>query len=547
MQGRCCDRPSPRDALTTLRLLSPVICLSLLSALLLGCIPLWQFPTPIPTITAETATPTTTEPPPTASPTLQPQATIRPSPVPQPSPTPEPTTVAHGWLDQELALLPEARDSLQLLHNPTTYVMELSIDADAAQVSGQVDIHYTNNETLELSEIPLRLFPNSDTSRGGCTNVSVVQVDGQDVTPRFELADTVLWLPLSDPLNPADSIDISVGFDVCVPPGDGRNFSSFAAKQGVIALAHFYPFVPVYDDEGWNIELAPYYGDIIYADISLYDVTVTTRKDLTLVATGVVLSQEETGEGMIARRVVSGPARDFNMILSHQYTLVQDEVDGIVVNSYFLPGRDEGGAEVLDVAKQSLHIFNQRFGPYPYTEFDVASTFTSAAGIEYPGLVVIADRLYDGDGRSEWVVAHEVAHQWWYNMVGNDQVDDPWVDEALTQYSTALYYGDRYGAKSGASAIQVGLLNRWEVARSDGRDRAVAGPLASFAVEDYGPIVYGKGPLFFHALRDKVGDAAFDEFLCAYLLEHLWRIATPESLLSVAETTTAQNLDDLYR
>jgi aminopeptidase N len=194
---------------------------------------------------------------------------------------------------------------------------------------------------------------------------------------------------------------------------------------------------------------------------------------------------------------------------------------------------------------ESLRIFNRRFGPYPYTEFDVAATFTSAAGVEYPGLIVIADRYYEG-GHYEWVVAHEVAHQWWYNVVGNDQVDDPWVDEAITQYSSVLYFEDRYGVRAAAQARQEGLVSRWDSAREAGRDRAVAGPVASFAIEDYGAIVYGKGPLFFHALREEIGDSRFFEFMRVYFQEHRYGIATPESLLAVAETVSGQNLDDLY-
>ena len=62
-------------------------------------------------------------------------------------------------------------------------------------------------------------------------------------------------------------------------------------------------------------------------------------------------------------------------------------------------------------------------------------------------MVMIDGSLYDGD-QDDWlelVTVHEVAHQWWYGLVGNDEVHDSWLDEGLTEYSTILYYGQRYG------------------------------------------------------------------------------------------------------
>ncbi len=101
-----------------------------------------------------------------------------------------------------------------------------------------------------------------------------------------------------------------------------------------------------------------------------------------------------------------------------------------------------------------MKSYDQRIGAYPFSELDVVATPTSAGGIEYPGLVVIADSLYKEDTTfREVVVAHEVAHQWWYSLVGNDQIDEPWLDEAFAQFTTALYYRDRYGAVGACRAM----------------------------------------------------------------------------------------------
>jgi aminopeptidase N len=448
---------------------------------------------------------------------------------------------------QEMALRPADRADLDLLVYPTVYQLDLTLNLDGPQLDGRADILYTNSEETNLTELYLRLYPNMNIDAGGSTEIGRLTVDGKEVEPQYELQRTALRVGLEPSLPPGAAVEVSLEFDVRVPLGAGGNYGAFASQRGVLALAHFYPFVPVYDDEGWNVELAPTFGDVIYSDMSLYDVTLVVPDDVVVVATGSGLPLTVHDDGTITYRFVSGPARDFNIVLSHAFQATRAEVDGITVNCYYLPGDEDGGEMVLDVASEALRIFNRRFGRYPYAELDVVPTFTSAAGIEYPGLIVIAQRLYAGSDRSEWVVAHEVAHQWWYNMVGNDQVDEPWLDEALTQYATILYFEDRYGPAVAERASRAGLWDRWQKALDEGRDRPVVGPVASFAPEDYGPIVYGKGPLFFHYLRQEVGDAAFDNILRTYFQEHRYRIATAESLLAVAERLGGRNLDALYQ
>ena len=143
----------------------------------------------------------------------------------------------------------------------------------------------------------------------------------------------------------------------------------------------------------------------------------------------------------------------------------------MTVNSYFLPGDEEGGRKALDWAAEALTIYQREFGAYPYRELDIVETATTAGGIEYPGLVVVASRLYSDPKRQtffESATVHEVAHQWWYNVVGNDQVNHPWLDEALTQYATYRYFQGAYGDAGGQGFIDSlnGRWTRWTGKRS---------------------------------------------------------------------------------
>jgi aminopeptidase N len=90
------------------------------------------------------------------------------------------------------------------------------------------------------------------------------------------------------------------------------------------------------------------------------------------------------------------------------------------------------------VAAEAIEILSQVVGPFPYTEFDVINSPMGALGIEYPGIVSIARSLYDAHGAQaqvsfESTVAHEVAHQRFYNVVGNDQPGEPWLEALINE------------------------------------------------------------------------------------------------------------------
>jgi aminopeptidase N len=218
----------------------------------------------------------------------------------------------------------------------------------------------------------------------------------------------------------------------------------------------------------------------------------------------------------------------------------------VVVNSYFYPGDEAGGEKALQVAIDALSAFTDLFGPYTYTELDVVQTPNYLGGMEYSGLVVLEDSLYPSVVGVEWLTAHEVAHQWWFAMVGNDQVDDPWLDEALTQYSTLLYYEEVYGPER-AEAIrysQFEQVNESLIQR--GRNLPIGMAADEYSSGLYWEIVYDKGALYFHNLREAVGDEVFFDIMRTYYRRHKYEIATPESFLDTVEDVSGDRYEELF-
>ncbi len=520
---------------------------------LVGCMapPVPETPTPAPAPTVAEPTPTATlVPPPTPMPVT---ATAQPAPAPTSSPTalPTPLPPLADWAIYEVALRPsvEQRIGTELrpggsLAGMTQYSLTVNLPAALDRVEGAERVRYTNREQVSLDVVYFHLFPNI---WNGGMSVTGVTVDGRSVDARLESTDDLMAVPLSPPLEPGQSVDIAMAYRVPVPAStEVGNYGDFAYVDGILAMAHAYPTVVVYDDAGWHRETPALQGDVIYHDASLYDVSLTAPADLIVAATGSTLGRMENADGTVTWRLAGGPMRDFNVVASKRYRSASQTVGDVLITSYFLPEQAAGGQHTLDWAVKALPAYEAQFGPYPYRELDVVETGTTAGGIEYPGLVVIADRLYNDPNNAmffEGATVHEVAHQWWYNVVGNDQLNDPWLDESLTQYSTYFYYDKAYG-KEATQGLMDSLQARWS--RVDYEEKPVGLPVSAYPDKEYGAIVYGRGALFLFALRDQIGADKMAEFLRRYYAEYAWKIATPTDFRRLAEEVSGQKLDALW-
>ena len=443
-------------------------------------------------------------------------------------------------------LIASEQAMLGQLEGASVYHIDLRIADDLVHLEGRQDVRYTNQETIPLDEVYFRLFPNL---LGGIIKIHTVQVNDRDVEPAYELADSAMRLPLSPALQPGEQAVIKMTFSVLVPAESEGNYGIFAFVDDILALAHFYPMIAVYDDEGWNLEIPPQMGDVLYADSSFYLVWVTAPAALTIVASGVEIERGATGDQQQVT-FAGGPMRDFYLAASTRYAVVSQQVGETTVNSYATLELVDEAKITLGYAVDALRIYNERFGVYPFTEFDVASTPNLALGIEYPGMVVIALRLYDPAQRGDYplvylesTVAHEVGHQWFYSVIGNDQLDEPWLDEAIVQYATLLYFQDLYGT-SGAEGFRGSLQERW--GRVDNAEIPIGMPVRAYSGREYGAIVYGRGPLFVETLAKTMGQETFDAFLRDYYETHKWGIATADSLKGLAESHCNCDLTQLF-
>lgn len=438
-------------------------------------------------------------------------------------------------------LLSEFEEDGDAYPQATRYYLSWIVSPAESTLHGDESIQYTNTESVPLTDFYLRLFPNTK-FMGGKMTVSDLTVNGITMDAESRLEGSALWFPLDPPLKPGETFSIALTYDVSIPTDNSAGYGELANVNGILSLSNTYAFVPVYDDQGWNVEIAPLYGDPVYADISFFHVDIQTDSQQQIVTSG---SCEQPSKGHWD--CAAGPVRDFFAVLSKKFDMETDQINGITIQSSFLPAERAGRETALTTALAAISIFNDLFGAYPYRELDVVETPNLASGIEYPGVVVLADRIYADENVLEAVTVHEVAHQWWYNLVGNDQVDHPWLDEALAQYTTTLYYEKRYGDSVASELQQILLSSRYQTVHGTSDDLPAGLPVRAYSERQYSAIVYAKGGLYFDALRKEIGDTTFFDFLREYSTRHRYGIATPESFLNTLEDVSGSRHEELYR
>jgi hypothetical protein len=255
-------------------------------------------------------------------------------------------------------------------------------------------------------------------------------------------------------------------------------------------------------------------------------------------ASGVELERLLHRPPQVTSVYVSGATRDFALALSRDYLTVSKQIGDTTVTSYYWRGHEEGGRRALEFAADALEVYGTRFGRYPYTELDVAETsFTilgAPGGMEFPGIVFISSDFYRPQSlfasQLEVVVAHEVAHQWWYGVVGNNQVDEPWLDEAFATYASIIYFQDQGNPGAAELAYWSQAVLPYQLVQMLGGDAPLQRSLLDYDKDliTYQSIVYSKGALFLARLRELLGDEAFFTLLQHHYETHRYGLLAPD-------------------
>ncbi|MFF3336271.1 M1 family metallopeptidase [Streptomyces sp. NPDC002888] len=313
------------------------------------------------------------------------------------------------------------------------YDVTLRSDSDGSHWTGRQRVSFRNASRLPLREVYVRLWGNGDDGCGAPgrpSPVSVTHVRG-GTAGRLTVNCTALRITLSRPL--ARGRQATVAFDVSITVP--RRNSRFGREGAFRFLGNALPVLAVHDEKGWHLDPYVSVGESFYALAADFRVRLDHPAALKVPATG----RTRTSPGRPGRTVTQSTAlrvRDFAWAAGPFRTATETSPGGVRVNSYWAPGTPSAGVRLnRKDATGAVDRFGKEFGPYPYGEIDLVMTPGFGGGMEYPGLVLLGT-TEDGSA-----VVHEIAHQWWYGIVGNDEYNAPWLDESFAQYANARYYG----------------------------------------------------------------------------------------------------------
>lgn len=458
------------------------------------------------------------------------------------------------------ALLPQHAGLLEEAGPLPEYQIAFQVDPQELEVRGRMTVVLPPQPgDTPPTELYFRLYPNLS-HYAGDMEIELVTVNGQGAPFSYAASGTAIHV--SVPPSVAESGGaLAVGMQWTMSPGTWPTdrYTLLGASEGVLSFPLSYPMPAIRDDDvpgGWHLELGEAHGDAAFSETALYDVTVTVPEGYVAVTTGSLTGisgstsapdDAEDGRPWKDWHFVAGPVREFALFVSDQYRLAEAEADGVRIHSWYLAGDEISGRAAAEYTAAALRIYNALFGPYPYAELDVVAGPITYRGMEYPGLFELGIELYrDKADELEFRIAHEVAHQWWYALVGNDPVNDPWLDEGLAEYATYFYRQLTSGQQMADSLASFRWQSAYEYAQREGLDAVVAQPVAAFQ-GNYEIIVYAKAALFHHALRELMGEEQYLALLRRYGEQYRFQVARPEEFLALAEEIAGPAVQDLYR
>ena len=401
---------------------------------------------------------------------------------------------------------PDPVESSQAL---SSYAISAVLDFDAHSLQAEQRIRYINLTDSDLSEILLLVEPNRYPN--GFSLDSLSWASGEAVT-QYSLSENELRVTLQGPLSPGDTIEINLAYSLFLP----NQNAPYGYTDRQTNLGDWYPYVPPFmPGEGWLVRPDAFLGEHLAYDMAAFEVEIQLAEPFSANGGELVIAASSIpvfADGVY--RYQHAPARNFAWTVSDIY-LEQEMMAGeVLVKSYSFPFHPQADTPALEETARAVAIFSDLFEPYPHPALTVVEA-DFLDGMEYDGLVFLSHAFYDyytGDPQSNLTIiaAHEVAHQWWYGLVGNDQALEPWLDEALSTLSEVLFYEIAY----------PDLVDWWWENRIYFHEPQGWVDSTIYEVEGFYPYrdaVYLRGALFLGELRTLLGEDGFQEFLRDYL------------------------------
>ncbi|MFD1095618.1 M1 family metallopeptidase [Salegentibacter chungangensis] len=282
------------------------------------------------------------------------------------------------------------------------------------------------------------------------------------------------------------------------------------------------------------------------SDKAYVDFTVTAPSHYQVVANGSLLETTNLDDKVLYRYSSSVPLPTKVMVIGVAEFAVEhlEEINDIPVSSWVYPENKKEGFYDYAQAKEVLQFFMEKVGPYPYTKLANVQSTTRYGGMENASNIFYFENSVTGERTSEFLIAHEIAHQWFGDSASESDWSHLWLSEGFATYLTDLYAEHTYGKEKLKEKLKE------EKAKVISFSKKEKTPVIDTTRTDYtellNPNSYQKGAWFLHMLRRKVGDENFWEAIRKYYNDYKLSNATTDDLLEVFEEVSEEELGSFF-
>ena len=442
-------------------------------------------------------------------------------------------------------LLPE-----QAAYDVTFYDLTLSVDPREQSIAGTLAarariVHPTAWFVLDL-DTPLTV---TKTSLGAA---------GRARALRFERRGGRVWVELPRTMQPGETVEVRVEYHgkprvaprppwvggfVWAKTPSGKDWISTAVQMDGADL--WWPCKDHPSDEPDAMSLH-----------------ITVPAGLVVAANGKLTGVERRGDGTSTYNWhVSTPINNYGVALNiAPYRTIESTYRSVAggrvpATLWVLPEHYEKGRKLFAELFEMLAFLEKHLGPFPFRADKIGVAETSHLGMEHQTIIAYGNEFVQDANRFDWLLFHELGHEWWANLVTASDWRDFWIHEGIQSYMDALYHGEKRGPAAyhkHIAGLRRNINNRQPLAPRESRTTTQMYFVAPDYVNSDGD-VYNKGAAVLHTLRYLVGDRAFFRALrrMAYPTAALERVTdgrqcrfvTTEDFRRVAEEASGAKLD----
>ena len=388
----------------------------------------------------------------------------------------------------------------------TQYFLDVALDYEQKIIKVSQTISYANNTKNAIMDLPLIVPP---AYKKGVFILNSVNTSQTPHTASLEIKDALIHIHLDNPLETGHQIEINLEYQLHLP----RGAQALGYTNRQLLLADWYPMIPPYHEvDGWVINPPGRVGEHLVYPLNGFHLNLCLAPATggLVVAASAPLAQTQDDCFLYNQQ----NTRNISLAISPYYQVSTITDDMVTIMAYTFPEHTELGLQSAALAAQAWGTFTKLFGENQ-REFLSIVEADIFDGLETDGLIFLSEWYYQTADHSpqnyfNLLVIHEIAHQWFYGFVHNDQAKEPWLDEALATYCEVLFFEYHHPE----------LVNWWwqfRVAAYAPKGPVNADIYAFRQFRTYIDAVYLRGAYFLQALRDEVGDAAFFEGLRKYV------------------------------